>query len=78
MADDIDRAQIFSSFEMDALNYRLLKERNSDLEALRKVTIRPCVECGATIPMKRLLLVPRTTLCIDCKKEFEDIPLKKY
>jgi RNA polymerase-binding protein DksA len=47
--------------EIDLLIQRLEKDQDFGI----------CEECGAEIPVERLLLMPGTTLCVDCQAEYE-------
>lgn len=40
-------------------------------EAIRKGSYGICQSCGQPIPEERLLALPRTVLCVQCKKERE-------
>lgn len=41
-------------------------------EAIREGTYGYCTNCGQSIPIGRLLAVPRTLLCVQCKRMRED------
>lgn len=38
--------------------------------------MRRCEECGKLIPTARIAAVPDTTLCVACKSEHDDRPLR--
>ncbi|MDT8446802.1 MAG: TraR/DksA family transcriptional regulator [bacterium] len=75
IGDDIDHA----SEERDRELYQLLGERDrrkleqiaSALERIEDSTYGVCEDCGAKISKKRLMALPFTELCIDCKNEEE-------
>lgn len=75
IGDDIDHA----SEERDRELYQLLGERDrkkleqiaSAIERIDDKTYGECEECGAKISKKRLMALPFTDLCIDCKNEQE-------
>lgn len=71
MADVVDVADIILENSEERLRQKIIKERESDAEALRGLKRRNCRECGANIPMKRLRLVPRTKLCAPCQADLE-------
>ncbi|MBU2512187.1 TraR/DksA family transcriptional regulator [bacterium] len=75
IGDDIDHANEDRNREL----YQLLCERDQDklmqiyqaLEAIDKNTYGVCEDCGEKIGKKRLIALPFTKLCIDCKSEQE-------
>ncbi len=60
-------------------NYRLIERRMSELQKVNRLMRRisenksfgECEDCGETIPLERLLLVPGAGLCVDCQRESE-------
>lgn len=75
IGDDIDHANEERSREL----YQLLCERDQQkliqiraaLESIDKSTYGVCEDCGDVIGKKRLIALPFTKLCIDCKNEEE-------
>ena len=75
IGDSIDLA----SEERDRELYQLLCERDrkklehirSALERIEDDNYGACEDCGADISKKRLMAMPFTELCIDCKNEQE-------
>ena len=49
-----------------------LKLVDQALERLEQGIIHLCVECEETIGTKRLLLLPITSLCVDCQQDKEE------
>lgn len=60
-------------------NYRLIERRMSELQKVNRLMRRisenksfgECEDCGETIPLERLLLVPGAGLCVECQRESE-------
>lgn len=75
IGDDIDHATEDRNREL----YQLLCERDQmkleqihqALEAIEANTYGVCEECGDKIGKKRLIALPFTKLCVDCKSEEE-------
>ncbi len=75
IGDDIDHANEDRNREL----YQLLCERDQNkleqirqaLEAIDKKTYGICEDCGEKIGKKRLIALPFTKMCIDCKSEEE-------
>lgn len=75
IGDEIDYANEDRNREL----YQLLCERDQKklvqireaLEAIDDKTYGTCEECGVKIGKKRLLALPFTNLCIECKSEEE-------
>ena len=74
--DESDHAQ----HEISVMNnYNLIHRKTEELMKvdllIRKVIktsgFGECEDCGDTIPMERLLVVPGTTLCVPCQRELE-------
>ena len=74
--DESDHAQREIS---TASNYGLIERKTRELKQIdrliQKIThdenFGICEECGEPIPIKRLLAVPETTLCVNCQRELE-------
>ena len=66
---------------MEAINEKSMSEANllkaetrvrkleQALLRLEKDDFGECVECGSDIPLKRLKILPETTVCIECMKD---------
>jgi len=76
VADETDNAQ----WEISALsNYGLINRKVKELKKVdnliskvaRHEDLGICEDCGDPIPTERLLIVPETTLCVDCQHEQE-------
>ncbi|MCP4751438.1 MAG: TraR/DksA family transcriptional regulator [Proteobacteria bacterium] len=75
IGDDVDRAIEERSREL----YQLLCERDQQklkqirhaLDSIEANTYGVCDDCGEKIGRKRLMALPFTKLCIDCKNEEE-------
>jgi DnaK suppressor protein len=73
IGDDIDHANEDRSREL----YQLLHERDQNklkqihqaLDAIEAKTYGVCEDCGEKIGKKRLIALPFTKLCVDCKNE---------
>jgi DnaK suppressor protein len=91
IGDDIDHA----TEERDREFYQLLCERDQQklrqikaaLESIDAKTYGLCEDCGCKIGKARLLALPFTKLCIDCKNEQErlkgvervpELPVQNY
>ena len=74
--DESDHAQREISA---ASTYSLIERKTKELKQIdrliQKITqdenFGICEECGEPIPIKRLLAVPETTLCVNCQRELE-------
>lgn len=71
--EDMDEITRMDSIVNKSVNDAALaaaKSRLAGLEYALKRLDDPefgyCVECGESIPVKRLLAMPETTLCVDC------------
>lgn len=71
MADIADAALESVERSEEEIRSVINRNRKFDKEALENLVEKECVECGEIIPMKRLLIVPRTKLCIDCQNMAE-------
>ncbi|MBU3916889.1 TraR/DksA family transcriptional regulator [bacterium] len=75
IGDDIDHANEDRNREL----YQILCERDQiklkrirhALEAIENSSYGVCEECGEKIGKKRLMALPFTELCVDCKSEEE-------
>jgi len=91
IGDDIDHA----TEERDRELYQLLCERDQQklrqikaaLESIDAKTYGICEECGCKISKSRLMALPFTKLCVDCKSEEErlkgvekvpELPVQNY
>ena len=76
LSDESDQAQREISAHR---NYSLIEKKTRELEKLDRLIQKisrdekfgECEECGDLIPLERLLIVPETSLCIDCQREQE-------
>lgn len=67
-------------------NYRLIERRMSELQKITRLMRRisenksfgECEDCGETIPLDRLLLVPGAGLCVECQRESEKAEHIRY
>ena len=74
--DESDHAQREISA---ASNYSLIERKTKELKQIDRLIQKIsqdenfgiCEECGKPIPIKRLLAVPETTLCVNCQRELE-------
>ena len=68
--DDITRMDIIVNKSVNDAALTAAKTRLAGLEYALKRLDDPefgyCVECGESIPVKRLLAMPEATLCVDC------------
>ena len=68
--DEITRMDIIVNKSVNDAALTAAKTRLAGLEYALKRLDDPefgyCVECGDSIPVKRLLAMPEATLCIDC------------
>ena len=68
--DDITRMDAIVNKSVNDAALAAAKSRLAKLEYAGKRLDDPefgyCVECGETIPVKRLLAMPESTLCVDC------------
>ena len=73
--DFLDIAQSVQNQELAGLNAQRLSERARRLRiALSRVSDGQygiCVECGDSIPSKRLVAVPDATTCLACQQRLE-------
>jgi DnaK suppressor protein len=72
LKDPEERASQITSGTVDlriaADDRNLLEKVELALRRLDDGTYCQCANCGATIPMERLLAKPAVSLCIDCQK----------
>lgn len=76
LSDESDQAQREISAHR---NYSLIEKKTRELEKIDRLIQKisrdekfgECEECGDLIPLARLLIVPETSLCIDCQREQE-------
>ena len=62
-------------------NYSLIEKKIRELEKIDRLMQKisqdgrfgECEECGDLIPPERLLIVPETSLCIDCQRALEKL-----
>jgi len=81
--DESDQAQREMSM---VKHYRLIERSADELQKIAVLMRRisenrvfgECEECEETIPLERLLLVPGTTLCVDCQRECEKADSNRY
>jgi DnaK suppressor protein len=77
IGDSYDSASKERDRELNLLLMGREKEKlNMIDEALTRIeegTYGICEECGEAIPLKRLLALPFTQLCIECKNEMEKL-----
>lgn len=75
IGDDIDHANEERNRELYQLlcerDQQKLKQIKSALESIDAKTYGICEDCGEKISKPRLLALPFTKLCIDCKNEEE-------
>jgi len=71
MADDVDVAVEYEEHLMDETFNKIRKKREEEKEALTHIEERECEECGKTIPLARLYIVPLTRLCVSCQSNLE-------
>ncbi|HET6466231.1 MAG TPA: TraR/DksA C4-type zinc finger protein [Nitrospiria bacterium] len=64
MAEELD----LSLLEMRNKNLKAIKDA---LQRLKEGTYGICEECGTEIPEKRLMVMPFTSLCVDCQQKQE-------
>ena len=68
--DDITRMDAIVNKSVNDAALSAAKSRLAGLEYASKRLDDPefgyCVECGECIPVKRLLAMPESTLCVDC------------
>ncbi len=74
--DESDQAQheisVFTNYNLIEKKISELKKVDSLIQTILKSNrFGDCEECGEPIPIERLLVVPGTTLCVDCQKELE-------
>ncbi|UCF83188.1 MAG: TraR/DksA family transcriptional regulator [Desulfobacteraceae bacterium] len=78
LSDEVDHAQREISAHR---NYSLIEKKTRELEKIDRLMQKisrdegfgECEECGDLIPPERLLIVPETSLCIDCQRELEKL-----
>jgi DnaK suppressor protein len=67
-------------------NYRLIERKMNELQKINLLIRRisenknfgECEDCGETIPLERLLLVPGSSLCVECQRESEKVEHIRY
>jgi len=68
---EISLANVYSMIERKTNEIREIDLLIQKLEKDQDFGI--CEECGAEIPAERLLLMPGTSLCVDCQAEYEKL-----
>lgn len=73
-AIDADAAETVGHMEVSAvqkiLNYSIIQVRKA-LSRIKIGTYGVCERCGKMIDTDRLVIMPETTLCVDCEKKRE-------
>ena len=73
-AIDADAAETVGHMEVSAvqkmLNYSIIRVRKA-LTMIKIGTYGVCEKCGKMIDTDRLVIMPETTLCVDCEKKRE-------
>jgi DnaK suppressor protein len=81
LADEMDHASGEHSRSLASLlgdrERSLLRGIESALERIARGRFAVCEQCGQKIPWERLEAQPVTTLCVDCKKEEEELELRQ-
>lgn len=67
----LDTAQDEISSQLAEVESRELARTENALERMRNGQYGACENCGASIPMARLMALPYATLCIKCQREAE-------
>ncbi len=77
-ADMLDQIQRDAEQDMELANLQResaqLREVRAALLRIQRGTFGTCVECGNEISLKRLVAVPWTSSCIDCRETPDRIP----